>query len=226
MDNALAISLIAVGCGVCSVLAFLLGRWFDPYWQAAQLRRITNKDYGIITITSKDSKNLKSVVVDFNDDLINVGDFVWVIQKFNVYREDRVDKGFKINLGDNPREAATPVKWRGGIPEVFVDKDSIMPKEFADNEKDTIAVKPNELWSFVNAYIFNQIAKRIVAVKNIQLYLIIIMVGLAFSIGIGFMAYDASQQNTKALQTQNDKIDAISTVVTGITPTPEGKPNG
>lgn len=188
------------------LVGFIVAKWFDPYFRARIMRRALKKDYGILAIVSKDAKNILKMVVNFEKDTINIAGKVWVITQHYVYREDKKERGFVMGKAH--------VKWEEGVPAVYVEQDSIKPLDFFS---DRTPVKPEEIGSFLSAWVNNQLAKNISQVKNQQILIFIVILLCGLTLAIAYM-------NLNAITEVRDGLGQLAGRIGGEDPTllPEG----
>ena len=190
MDESL---LILVGVGILAIIVgAVIGKLMDVYFRAKLLRRITKKNYGILGIVSKDWKNIKKILVNFDKDLIKIGDAVWVLKGSQIYREDHPEKGFQVTHDI--------LKWEEGVPTAYVNYETIKPLDFFSEGGKT---RPEETGAILLAWVENQIAKRMAQLRMIQTFLIIIIIAGALGAYFSF-------QSMNTLSELNKKVDSIS----------------
>lgn len=215
--------------GLFMIFSFLLARALDPNWRCLKLRQYLKRNYIVLNISDKSNKHLFSKVVDAHDDTAIFGARMWVLEKSKLYtkkfnnktklwqKEDY--KGFNIET-DN-------IKFEQGAPNIYVDNENITPLEFYENHTNTI--KPNEIGSTLQAWVYNQLAKNIKAVNLIQNLLIVLVVigllNLAIS-GLNYLKTEEMQEElgglkkqlapTKDAEIEDGKIVIDKTKTTGV----------
>jgi len=200
MDDATASSIILLLLTLSVVgaaIALLIGRLLDPYWRASMLRRITKKDYGVVNILSKDNRRIASLVVNFENDVVNYGGNVWIFEKSHIYRKNKIERGFTISKGEKPNEEPTPIKFEEGLPSVFVDKDTMKPKDFWQEDKPK--VPSAEMSGFLLGYTENQIQKSLGWARNNLLFILVIMLLCGANVVIGWTALDTMGRMEKKI---------------------------
>lgn len=169
--------------------AWFVGRLFDINFRAWVMQRLFKRDIGILAITSKDKKKIDEVICDFQKDLVWVQGNVWIFDKRHLYRKDKVEKGMMVEN--------KILKFKEGVPTLFVDRDSLMPIEF---DSESVPVKPNEIAANLKAWIDNERAKLLAQTQGLQTMLLICMLVSMVAAGAGYMAFQ------KAEATQKDVI--------------------
>lgn len=167
-----------------AILTFIVGRVLDTHFRAKLMRMITKKDYGVLGIASQDRKNIRKVVVNFENSVIKLGSQVWVIQSGRIYRQEKPEQGFNF-LNNKGEIAIDTFHYEEGIPILYVDITNLKPLDFYP--KETGKVPPEELGSFLSSWIANQIAKGMNVIAEYRTFLIVIIV-LAILI-IAFQSY-------------------------------------
>lgn len=165
------VTLIWVSFGglICVGVGLLFGRILDIHWRAKTLRSMLKRDYGLINIVNKDYKVIKSTMIDFNADELQVGPERWISNKHHIYRKDKREKGFFVD--------ETCVKWEEGVPVIYVDHDHLTPVDFYPPDGTT---KPIEISAWLTAWDINQRAKEGKGAsqqKTILIILAILVVG-------------------------------------------------
>lgn len=163
-----------------AALAFLFAKYQDILWRARMLRKLRKKDYGILNIVSRDGKTIRSVVVNFEEDAINVGDNIWIIAKSRIYRKSDESMGFSLKKGKSP------VRWTEGVPTLFVDMDNVKPLIFEGEES---TIKPDEVGANLMAWVNNVIMKKKHALPSQDKFMKIILIAVILVGGIAFLVY-------------------------------------
>jgi hypothetical protein len=192
MDSILLLIVIAP---VMMILGFVVGRWRDPIWKCKFKRTYLKQDCGILAIVSKDAKNIRKIVVNFNDDMINVGGNIWVLQDKKVYRQNHSEKGFVIKDG---QPAVVPLKWEEGVPTIYVNQDTYKPLDFFASEE---TAKPQSVSAVLLSWVNNQIAKGMNLFKQHQLLLYAVILISILGLGMSYMAYKEITDLKDALAT-------------------------
>jgi hypothetical protein len=199
MDT-LIISLLVSGSLVVLFLAGFLGRCFDTHFRAKLFRIFTKRDFGIIGICSQDRKNIKKIVVDYENTIIKLsGNMVWIIKGGRIYRQDKPAEGFSFVNSKGELNVNT-VRIEEGVPIMYVDSTNLKPLDFYPQE--TGKVPPEEFGSFASSWIANQIAKGLNVIAEYRNYLLVIIL-LLFLI-IVFLWF------------LGGKIDEVKTVCGGV----------
>jgi len=176
MTEIIIVSIAIVG--FCA-LAFLAGKFQDILWRTKTYRKYLKRNFTIIERVSKDGKTRIQRMADMDNDVFSVGMFMWLIKKGRIYRKDKEECGF------------TPVRanisWEEGVPIITVDEDSIKPLDFYKEES---TIRPEELGSTLNAWVMNQLAKGFAAIKNQDLWIKLIAVGVLINLLMTFTVMD------------------------------------
>jgi hypothetical protein len=179
---------ISLASLVALVIGVLIGMFMNPLFRAKTLRSLTKKEYGILALVSKDKRSSRLFVVNFNEFVLAVAGKKWAGVGGRIYREDAPEKGFYTN--------DKMVKYREGVPIVYVDDESLTPLEFWS---DAGKVSPDEVGSVYTAWVNNQIAKgQARGQQNLQLFLIIAILA---AVGAAYFGYQTNAK-AEALQAQ------------------------
>ena len=155
------------------LFAFIIGRIMDTHYRAKLMRMITKKDYGILGIASQDRKNIRKIVVNYENSIIKLGSQVWVIQSGRIYRQEKPETGFSFQNSKGEISVDT-FRYEEGVPILYVDITNLKPLNFYP--QDSGKVPPEELGSFLSSWIANQIAKGMNVIAEYKTFLLIIIV--------------------------------------------------
>lgn len=168
----------AFGIVIALGLGWFVGRIMDLQWRTKQLRSLLKRDYGMLVIFNKDNRTIKSTMVDFGKDELQVKSEKWCVENRHIYRADKREKGFFAN------EAT--IKWEEGVPIVFVDHDHLKPIDFIPPEGTT---KPVEISAWLNSWVANQLAKRSKATDQLKWLVIICLICAMAAAGLAYLNY-------------------------------------
>ena len=157
-----------LGAILFAILGFLGGKINDPYFKVKIMNNVLKKNWLLLKTVSKDSKVIRSRAVNGESGVITVGNKLWTVEEGRIYRENKQNAGFFI-------KESKKVVYEEGVPTIYVDEDSIKPLSFEGESTKTI--KPQEVGAVLNAWIFNQLAKGLLAMKQ-QNWLLYIAIGL------------------------------------------------
>lgn len=185
-------SLILIGGGSLALIGgWLAGKWTDLDWRCAQLRKYLKKNFVVLNILEGDQRSISSRVVNADNEIIQVDNYMWALTKGEIYRKDKRAVGTKIEKGN--------VFWGNqGAPNIWVTKSSIKPISL-DQEKES-HVKPDEVGSVINAWNSNEEQKRIGADKNRQTLLMAIAFLTFLAVAFAFIAMDNSGKTLEAVK--------------------------
>lgn len=194
-------SLIGVGgASIALMLGWVAGRWADLDWQCAQKRKYLKKNFVVLNILEGDQKSISSRVVNADNEVIQVDNYMWALTKGEIYRKDKRSIGTKLEKGN--------VFWGNqGSPNVWVTKSGIKPISL-DQERET-NVKPDEVGSVINAWNSNEEQKRIGADKNRQTLLMAIAFLVFLAVAFAFIAMDNSGKTLEAIKSGSTVAGAI-----------------
>lgn len=185
MDEIIVMYLVIAGA-VFSIFTLGIGRLLDPIYRVKLLRKLTKKNFIILAIMSDDRKNIDLRVVNANSGVIRVNNFAWIMKKDRIYREDKTNMGFIINQTD--------IKYREGVPIVYVDRDNIKPISFIESKTN---IRPEELGVNLDEWVETEKEKDKLASKNMQM--IITGVTIIILLGALFFAYSANDKSEQIL---------------------------
>lgn len=170
-------------------LAFFMGRIMDTHFRAKVMRSVMKKDYGVLAITSKDRKNIRKIVVNLENTILKIGAQIWIVQGGRIYRQEKPEEGF--GFLNSKKEVIIKTIMEEGVPTLYVDVDSIKPLDFyPDKVPDSKSVQPEELGSFLMAWVGNQIMKGLNVIGEYRNFLLIIIVLSIIQLLIGYYVLD------------------------------------
>jgi hypothetical protein len=161
-DDLLMNVLLAIGCLVVIAAVYIFGRLKDPLYRAKFMRKWLKTKSGCLKIRDLDKKVADTILVDFSKDSIFVKGKRWLINDYDITREDKPECGFRIKDED--------IRYDEGVPVVEVDDESLTPIRYADKEKSN--VKPMQLSSILSSLIANERARRATGQENINVILL------------------------------------------------------
>mgnify|MGYP001342074995 CR=1 FL=1 len=211
-DTEILIIFIAV---FCVAIGALVGRMLDTAFRGKTLRSMLKKNYGYLCIVSKDNKNIRPILVNFEKDVFMLGDKQWAATKGRIYRMDKEEKGFFVS--DNN------IRWQEGLPCIYVDEDSLKPLDFW---QDAGLVKPGEVGSLLTAWTTNQIAKGLLGMQKKEwiIYIVIILALIAAVLSYQTMtiagATDAKVTAIEQRLANATVVNSTGGVISVPTPTP------
>jgi len=154
----------------------------DPYQRAKVLRFLTKRNYGIVNIVSR-GKEIKSIIKNFDEDVIKIGEAVWVIEPNKIYRLDKSDNVVVID----PKT----IHYIGGVPTLFISLDNARPLSFFEEPS---KIKPEELGATLSGWVYNQMAKALFFKRTMEIIFIGLIILIIISIYFGYNAYNEIQQ--------------------------------
>lgn len=181
MEDLILIYTGVIGAILCIGLGFIVGRMLDLPFRIKTLRRFLKKDYGILNIVNRDAKTIKSIMVNFANDVIQNGTEIWIIEKGHIYRKDKREKGDYVT--------ETNVRWEEGVPCVYVDHDSLKCIDFYP---DTSNIRPAEAGSTLMSWITNQVNKAMSSQMNIRTLLLIAIGVAAGALILSYLSWSAT----------------------------------
>jgi hypothetical protein len=178
-------------------MALFIGRLQDPIFKAKMLRLFLRKNYGCVGFFSRDTKDLRLIVINFDRDIIKLEDKMWVAVKNRFYRLDKPERGIDLKKPD------LPIRWNEGVPVVFVNADSFVTMDIAGENTE---VKPDEINAALTAWEANQRAKVLTNImgdfNKIRIF-VLIVAGLSLASAVlGFV----NMNNSNNLAAQHDAI--------------------
>jgi hypothetical protein len=174
--NLLDILVYAIIALIWTALMIFVGRCLDPTFRAKLLRMVLKKDYGILGVASKDRKNIKKIVVNFEKTIIKLGTDVWIIKGGRIFREEKPEQGFSF-INSKGQIAVNTMRVEEGIPILYVDADNLKPLDlWPEKDATTKNVVPEEMGSWLMSWIGNQIAKGMNVIAEYRILLIAILI--------------------------------------------------
>jgi hypothetical protein len=170
---------------------FLLGRWFDLYWQIKMKRRWLKKPYLIARLVDKDTKSEQLKGLNLQRDLFSIGEYTFLSNANRIYRQDKEEVGIFVTKKN--------IKWEEGVPVITLDRDTLEPLEYNYGNKTGDSIKPNELQATIGAHDAIELQKSLLGKNNMQMYLMIILLLAGISAILGYASMDASNQCTTAV---------------------------
>jgi len=180
--------------GICLLLpiGFFIGRFLDLYWRAGQIRRFLKKEVLIVNIRQKDRTTFLPQLVIPETKAVLFNNNFWALLKDRIFITKVPGLGFSLTSTN------TKIYYKQGIPEVFVDCDSVEPLHFNDI---TPAPSAAELGAAQNAWDLNQRAKNLSGVQMIMMLLCLAVLVGAVAAGLSFM-------NMNTLNDMRGQIDS------------------
>lgn len=203
MDTNTLLIIIGIAVGLC--IAWLIGRWLDPYWRTKMLRNYTKKDYFLVYLMPKNRLTLRPVIINIEEGTIQHKNKMWSLTRGKIYNKEEPEKQTNIR---NPQY----VKWEQGVPVVFLDEDTLIPLNF---ETQFSEAKPSEIYSTLSQWHANQRLKTMgMGQQNLMLYVLII--GILTLGAVGFVGWDYIQFKEK-IMTGQVGIDGVTnpTIIEG-----------
>lgn len=166
-------AMLTVGVIAILTVGILIGRLLDLDWRCTKMRQFLKKNYVVLNILEGDGAVYLSSIVNLENDVLNVDNKAWVIDKRRIYRRDKPALGSIIGKQD--------IKWGNqGAPNIFVGKDDLKAKPLDDPNKSIL--KPTEVGSALNGWKLYEAAKaKLAALKdNLPIYLgVMVLIMLA-----------------------------------------------
>jgi hypothetical protein len=181
-------------------MGFLLGRWFDLYWQIKTKRRWTKKPYMIARLVDKDTKSEQLKGLNLEKDLFTIGDYTFLSNSNRIHRQDKEEVGVFVTKKN--------IRWEEGVPVITLDRDTLEPLEYDYGDKNQDSIKPNELQATIGAHDAIELQKSLIGKNNLQMYIMIILVLAGIGAILGYASLDASNQCTTAVKTVCGNITA------------------
>lgn len=176
--------LIGVALFLLLPAGFVVGRLLDIDWRCIQMRRFLKRNFIVLNIVEDDGRVYLSRIVDAMNAAVMVDNYLWIITKGRVYRKDKPSMGSSIKKKD--------IHWGNqGAPNVFVSKDDLTPIPLT--KADASNVKPDELGSVVNAWVDNEIAKRLATGKTNWMQIAVLAITI-INLLLAFGAYDSASK--------------------------------
>lgn len=179
---------------IIAIVGFFIGKFRDTFWRASMFRKLTKKEWGVLGITSPDLKNVRMITVNFSRDIIQVQGKVWVVLKNRIYRQDKPERGFRLDKED------IPIKWIEGVPTIYVNETTFMPLDFEGIGGNT---KPEEISSVFLSWVNNQLAKGFASMKNYQTFMVITLILALCATLLAYMSW-SEVGNVKAMIAELD----------------------
>jgi len=172
----------------------------SPVMRAKVKRRLTGKNYGIVNIVSK-GKRITSRIANLDNDLLFIGENLWVIYKQKVYTVDNDNVVAPINP-----EHVNVIS--GDVPTIFLSLDTMIPLSFSEEKTSVI---PQQLAASILAYIENQVRKGTLW-KNAKDIALIVIAIVAAAIA-AYMAFKNNEILTQIQQEMEKGGHVISSMI-------------
>lgn len=185
------LGLIVIAFIVFVPLAFVVAKYQDIYWRVKLFRKTFKRNLYILERVSKDGKTRTARMINLDGDTFDVGNYKWVVKNARIYRKDKESAGFKVSKNN--------IAWEEGVPIITVDEDSIKPLDFY---KEDATIRPEELGSTLSAWVMNQLAKGFAMIKNQDLWLKLIAVGVLINLLMAYTTMDGVGKIQNALKSQ------------------------
>jgi hypothetical protein len=169
------------------MLGFYVG---DKYRFVKFLKMIMpSKNWVIVNFVTLDGKNiLYTKIKNLKSDILEKkGEAIWRVERGRIYNDK----------GDISYDTDDFIKYKSGVPTIFLDASSFRPKTFLSEDK---PIDSRELMASVKAWVIIQESK-LLALKKLTQILIIVMIAVAIaSAGLSYMTYDMVKKMTPLIQ--------------------------
>jgi hypothetical protein len=194
-DDLMMNMLIGLALLIVIFILYLFGRLKDPIYKAKFMHKWLKTKTGCIKIVDLDKKVADTVIVDFSKDRLFVKGKTWLINDYDITREDKPEQGFRIKDDD--------IRYDEGVPVVYVNEESLTPMKFEEKEKSN--VKPMQLSSILSSLIANERARRMNGTENINLILMLCIVIGFLGMALNYMSMQKmDEQYIMVNDTKND----------------------
>jgi hypothetical protein len=167
-----------IGIGVLLGFGFFwfIGKIGDIYFKAKLFRTVLKKEMLILNFIDRDGKSLTEKLIELPKAEFEFRGNRYMAEEDRIFRKDRPEDGFILSK--------KILKWDSGVPVIFVDADTMRPRDFFPPEPGT---SPSKMSSWSLAWDANQKAKDL---KNKELtkLLLFACVGLLVILLIGVVA--------------------------------------
>jgi hypothetical protein len=198
------------------MLGALIGKLADPNFRCRQMRRFLHKEYQLYEIVSKDHMSINQKIMNAEMDYVTDGTFAWITKEHRVYRMSIEDFSGVKNAEDFDKALKNSttwfkpskknVKWREGVPTVFVDRDNVKPLSFFEEKTN---VKPDELAAANTTYLAVERKKDQVNNQTGQILIILILLAAVIGAYFGYQAYGNTQVIMKGVVCSNPVSSAL-----------------
>jgi hypothetical protein len=153
-------------------LGLLLGKLFlDPYVRCKIMRRMGNRNYGVVHFIQKGGKRIELRIKNLTDDVIVQGTKLWVLEDAGIYYSDRNDD-IIFHSKISPENFITSPN---NVPMLFLDVETMLPLRFHKPDTKWLT-NPQQVGATTLGYINNQIAKNLFFKKSMTMFYLIILV--------------------------------------------------
>jgi hypothetical protein len=207
-ENMKAFSIIALiligGMGLGPPFIFVGWLMADPLHRAKTKRTIFKKNYGVVNFVSR-GKKILTKIKDFNCDTIWVKNAVWMMEPGRIFKKIRSEDSSEM-------EESWPITEKNihdqiGIPEIYLDIDTMRPLEFDYMQKTPIS--PIDAGSTLKGWVFNELAKNLFVKRTLSIMLIIAIVAAACSAYIAFLSYQGTEDMKPVLKSIQDTVNLM-----------------
>ena len=198
---------------------------FDVYMRARVMRTLLRKNYGVLHIVSR-GKNIVTKVLNFDSSVVELNNFVWVINPKKIYSLEKqdlsgseekvfaevrqeaikagreyVEKDGKLFTEVNSYTLQDKLYKVMGVPALFVDYDTVEPIGLSQDIDEKSNVTPEAMGSILKGWIYNQLAKNLLTRRNLQIGVVLVLIAV---VGVGVGLYYVHQQNSEILEILKD----------------------
>ncbi|MCX8171315.1 MAG: hypothetical protein N3E47_05025 [Candidatus Bathyarchaeota archaeon] len=200
IEDLLIIMVLFFTLGVGAFIGWLL----DPVKRARLFRVLTKQEWGCLGLVSADTKTIRFIVINFNRDILQHKNKVWIILRDRIYRIDKPERG--INLS----QPNLPSKWTEGVPVLFVNEDSYEPIDLVGKIGE---VRPEEVNAVFSSWINNQLAKALAKIisgfKNFQTFLLVAAIFSVAAAALTYMVMQTVNEINGKIDAANEKIEKM-----------------
>jgi hypothetical protein len=182
----LAVLMVLLGCmlfiPVGAVMGVFLG---DIFRRCSMMRRILSKNYGVINLVQTDGKNIQRFIKNFDDDILELKNGIWIIKDGLIY----IDKG----EGSETKTGLGEIKYISGVPTVYLSYESLAPLSLNSNLK--TAINPTNVTPSIRSWLVLKATELLNNLGKQAKIGAIIIIGLLLI--TAYFSYDTNQRIAK-----------------------------
>jgi len=191
---------------------FLLGKWTDMVFRVKMYRKMKKQEHFIMNVVNKDKKTIWKKIVSEKNGFIDLGNKMWLFDKKSIWRatydgkqvkiENGKKKILKKEVGHKPESEyiilPEHIRWEEGVPNIYVDEDSITPISFYKGEKYP-SLTPVNLSNLVKGFIeIDKEKDKNSKTKDMPILSILILLGILAILGLVFLIYTNTEPGAVA----------------------------
>jgi hypothetical protein len=182
------LALTILGSGFFLPIGFFVGfLFFNKDFLIKLMRRVRRRNYGFVFLLGS-GKNAITMIKDLDRDVIKRFESIWIIERDRIYRE--VDTNVQTESFDIRAENMIV---RGGIPQVFLDINTMRPLRFDTEDASELKQKPELVGAVLMKEIAVEKAKALLLRRTFEMLFVVLAILIVIGAYISFIGYKGTQ---------------------------------